>query len=149
MDEFDITKLRYDRIICTTDDVDGSHIRTLLAFSIGLENLCENGMSISPDPALQGHKRQKGKYCYSDEELKAIQEEYGKVELQRYKGLGEMNAEQLYETTMNPEKRALIRVKMEDAEDAEEIFTLLMGEQPELRRQFIEENATLVKELDI
>lgn len=153
MDEFDITKLRYDRIICMTDaDVDGSHIRILLLtfFYRFMKPLIENGhVYIARPPLYKVTKGKKEMYCYSDEELKAIQEEYGKVELQRYKGLGEMNAEQLYETTMNPEKRALIRVKMEDAEDAEEIFTLLMGEQPELRRQFIEENATLVKELDI
>lgn len=153
MDEFDITKLRYDRIICMTDaDVDGSHIRILLLtfFYRFMKPLIENGhVYIARPPLYKVTKGKKEMYCYSDEELKAIQEEYGKVELQRYKGLGEMNAEQLYETTMNPEKRALIRVKMEDAEEAEEIFTLLMGEQPELRRQFIEENATLVKELDI
>jgi DNA gyrase subunit B len=153
-DEFDITKLRYDRIICMTDaDVDGSHIRILLLtfFYRFMRPLLENGHIYSAMPPL--YKVTKGKqevYCYSDEELKRAQEEMGgRVDIQRYKGLGEMNANQLYETTMNPETRTLIQMKMEDAEEAEEIFTLLMGESPELRRVFIEENAHLVKELDI
>lgn len=153
-DEFDISKLRYDRIICMTDaDVDGSHIRILLLtfFYRFMRPLLEQGHIYSAMPPL--YKVTKGKqevYCYSDQELKQVQEELGgKTELQRYKGLGEMNAHQLYETTMNPETRTLIQMKMEDAEEAEEIFTLLMGESPELRRVFIEENADLVKELDI
>ncbi len=153
-DEFDISKLRYDRIICMTDaDVDGSHIRILLLtfFYRFMRPLLEQGHIYSAMPPL--YKVTKGKqevYCYSDQELRQVQEELGgRTELQRYKGLGEMNAHQLYETTMNPETRTLIQMKMEDAEEAEEIFTLLMGESPELRRTFIEENADLVKDLDI
>ena len=153
-DEFDITKRRYDRIICMTDaDVDGSHIRILLLtfFFRFMRPLIEQGHVYIALPPL--YKVTKGKdvtYCYSDIELKEYQEKVGgRYELQRYKGLGKMNAHQLYETTMNPETRTLLRVTVEDAEAADEIFTLLMGEQPELRRAFIEENAKLVKELDI
>lgn len=152
-DEFDITKLRYDRIICMTDaDVDGSHIRILLLtfFYRFMRPLIEGGhIYIALPPLYKVTKGRMEKYCYSDEELKEAQAEYGKVELQRYKGLGEMNAQQLYDTTMDPETRSLMQVKMKDAEEAEEIFTILMGEQPELRRAFIEENADMVKELDI
>ena len=153
-DEFDISKLRYDRIICMTDaDVDGSHIRILMLtfFYRFMRPLIEEGhIYIALPPLYKLSKGKKEEYCYSDEELKEKQKEFeGKYDLQRYKGLGEMNAHQLFETTMNPETRTLKRVTMEDAEEAEEIFTLLMGEQPELRRTFIEENATLVKELDI
>lgn len=152
-DEFDITKLRYDRIICMTDaDVDGSHIRILLLtfFYRFMKPLLEQGhIYIALPPLYKVSKGKMEKYCYSDEELREAQAEYGKVDIQRYKGLGEMNAHQLYDTTMDPETRSLKQVKMNDAEEAEEIFTLLMGEQPELRRAFIEENAYLVKELDI
>lgn len=152
-DEFDITKLRYDRIICMTDaDVDGSHIRILLLtfFFRFMRPLLEEGHVYVAMPPL--YKLTKGKverYCYDDAELAAAQAEMGRCELQRYKGLGEMNAHQLYETTMDPERRTLKRVNMDDAIKADEIFSVLMGEQPELRRAFIEENATLVKELDI
>ncbi len=152
-DEFDISKLRYDRIICMTDaDVDGSHIRILLLtfFFRFMRPLIEEGHVYIAMPPL--YKLTKGKverYCYDDIELAKAQEEMGRCELQRYKGLGEMNAHQLYETTMDPERRTLLRVTMDDAVKADEIFSVLMGEQPELRRAFIEENATLVKELDI
>lgn len=152
-DEFDISKLRYDRIICMTDaDVDGSHIRILLLtfFFRFMRPLIEEGHVYIAMPPL--YKLTKGKverYCYDDAELARAQEEMGRCELQRYKGLGEMNAHQLYETTMDPERRTLLRVTMDDAVKADEIFSVLMGEQPELRRAFIEENATLVKELDI
>lgn len=152
-EEFDITKLRYDRIICMTDaDVDGSHIRILLLtfFFRFMRPLIEEGHVYVALPPL--YKLTKGKterYCYDDEELKQAQEEMGRCELQRYKGLGEMNAHQLFDTTMNPETRTLLRVTMDDAVAADEIFTVLMGENAELRRAFIEENATLVNELDL
>ena len=152
-DEFDESKLRYDKIICMTDaDVDGSHIRILMLtfFFRFMRPLIERGHVYIAQPPL--YKLTKGKtveYCYSDEELKIASERLGKPEIQRYKGLGEMNADQLWETTMNPEKRTILKVNMKDAEEADQIFTVLMGEVPELRRKFIEDNATLVKELDI
>ncbi len=152
-DEFDIKKLRYDRIICMTDaDVDGSHIRILLLtfFFRFMRPLVEEGHVYVALPPL--YKLTKGKqvrYVYDDEELKVAQAEMGRCELQRYKGLGEMSAHQLYETTMDPETRTLLRVTLDDAMKADELFTILMGDDPELRRKFIEENATLVKELDL
>ena len=152
-EDFDITKLRYDRIICMTDaDVDGSHIRILLLtfFFRFMRPLIEEGHVYVALPPL--YKLTKGKverYVYDDDELKKAQEEMGRCELQRYKGLGEMNPHQLFETTMNPETRTLLRVKMDDAVAADEIFSMLMGENPELRRAFIEENATLINELDL
>ncbi len=152
-EEFDMSKLRYDRIICMTDaDVDGSHIRILLLtfFFRFMRPLVEEGhVYIALPPLYKVTKGKVEKYCYNDEELAQAQAEMGRCELQRYKGLGEMNAHQLYETTMDPNTRTLLRVTMDDAEKADEIFTILMGEQPELRRAFIEQNATLVAELDI
>jgi DNA gyrase, B subunit len=153
--DFDENKLRYNRIICMTDaDVDGSHIRILMLtfFFRFMRPLIENGHVYIAQPPLYKVSRGKNvKYCYSDAELEAYFDEFGRkgTELQRYKGLGEMNAEQLWETTMDPQKRVLLKVTMEDAVTADEIFTVLMGENPELRRAFIEENATLVKELDV
>ena len=153
-DDFDESKLRYDRIICMTDaDVDGSHIRILLLtfFFRFMRPLIEKGHVYVAQPPLYKATRGKDeKYMYSDEEL----EEYrnsnpGKFDLQRYKGLGEMNSTQLWETTMNPATRTLLRVNMKDAVEADEMFSLLMGEKPELRRQFIEQNAKLVAELDV
>lgn len=152
-EDFDITKLRYDRIICMTDaDVDGSHIRILLLtfFFRFMRPLIDEGHVYIAMPPL--YKLTKGKverYCYDDAELIKAQEEMGRCELQRYKGLGEMNAHQLYETTMDPERRTLLRVTMDDAIKADEQFSILMGDSPELRRQFIEQNATLVKDLDV
>ncbi|MEG2456514.1 MAG: toprim domain-containing protein, partial [Clostridia bacterium] len=153
--DFDESKLRYNRIICMTDaDVDGSHIRILMLtfFFRFMRPLIENGhVYIAQPPLYKVQRGKNSKYCYSDEELNAYLDEVGRKgsELQRYKGLGEMNAEQLWETTMSPQTRTLLKVTMEDAVAADEIFTVLMGEQPELRRAFIEANATLVKELDI
>ena len=152
-EEFDESKLRYDKIICMTDaDVDGSHIRILLLTFIFrfMRPLIERGHVYIAQPPL--YKCTKGKnieYCYSDDELKDAIERMGKPEVQRYKGLGEMNAEQLWETTMDPEKRILLRVTMDDAEEAVKTFTMLMGDEPELRRKFIEENATLITDLDV
>jgi DNA gyrase subunit B len=153
-EEFDITKLRYKRIICMTDaDVDGSHIRILLLtfFYRFMRPLVEGGYVYVAQPPLYKVARNKvEKYCYSDEELKVVMEEMGgKCEIQRYKGLGEMNAHQLYETTMNPETRTLLQITVEDAVEADEIFSLLMGEDAELRREFIQNNATIVKDLDV
>lgn len=153
--DYDESKLRYDRIICMTDaDVDGSHIRILMLtfFFRFMRPLIENGHVYIAQPPL--YKISKGKqeyYFYDDAELEKFYEENGRKcgDLQRYKGLGEMNPEQLWETTMNPENRILLKVSMEDAMEADGLFSLLMGDQPELRREFIEQNANLVKDLDI
>ena len=153
--EFDTSKLRYHKIICMTDaDVDGAHIRILLLtfFYRYMPGLIENGFVYSAMPPL--YKLQKGKrieYCYSeDEKAKKVAEMGTKgLDVQRYKGLGEMDKEQLWDTTMNPANRGLIQIKMADAIEADKIFTLLMGDAPELRRKFIEENAKLVDNLDV
>ena len=154
-DDFDESKLRYHKIICMTDaDVDGSHIRILMLtfFYRFMRPLIERGHVYIAQPPL--YKIQKGKqelYFYDDAALEAYYAEHGRKsgDLQRYKGLGEMSDEQLWKTTMSPATRTLVQVTMEDAVKANEIFTLLMGDQPELRRQFIEENATIVKDLDV
>ncbi len=153
--EFDPEKLRYDKIICMTDaDVDGAHIRILLLtfFYRYMPGLIETGHVYSAMPPL--YKLQKGKrveYCYSEQEKATKVQEMGTkgLDVQRYKGLGEMDKEQLWDTTMNPENRGLIQIQMKDAIEADKIFTLLMGDAPELRRKFIEENAKLVDDLDI
>ena len=153
--EFDESKLRYDKIICMTDaDVDGAHIRILLLtfFFRFMRPLIELGHVYAAQPPLYKVSKNKQEYyCYSEEELAQKLEEIGKkgADIQRYKGLGEMNAEQLWDTTMSPEKRTLVQIKMSDAVEADQIFSLLMGEQPELRRKFIEENAKLVEDLDV
>ena len=154
-DDFDESKLRYNKIICMTDaDVDGSHIRILLLtfFFRFMRPLIEKGHVYAAQPPL--YKLNRGKeelYFYSDEELEANLTEFGRkgVTIQRYKGLGEMNPEQLWETTMNPENRVLVQITMKDAVEADAMFNQLMGEDVNLRRQFIEENATLVKDLDV
>jgi len=153
--EYDESKLRYNRIICMTDaDVDGSHIRILMLTFLFrfMRPLIENGHVYIALPPL--YKIQKGKqemYFYDDDSLNKYYEENGRKsgELQRYKGLGEMNPEQLWETTMDPQNRTLLKVTMDDAIEADRLFSILMGEQPELRREFIEQNATLVTELDV
>ena len=154
-DDFNEEKLRYNKIICMTDaDVDGSHIRILLLtfFFRFMRPLIEKGHVYAAQPPL--YKLTRGKdelYFYSDEELEANLNEFGRkgITLQRYKGLGEMTAQQLWDTTMNPENRVLLQVTMKDAIEADAVFNQLMGEDPELRRQFIQENATLVDELDV
>lgn len=155
-DEFEIEKLRYHKIVIMTDaDVDGAHIRTLLLtfFFRYMKPLIEFGYVYAAQPPLYRIKKGKvERYAYSDKELNKILNELGrdsKAEIQRYKGLGEMNPEQLWETTMNPENRTLLQVTIEDAAVADEIFTTLMGEKVEPRREFIEENARYVTNLDI
>ncbi|MDR0914163.1 MAG: DNA topoisomerase (ATP-hydrolyzing) subunit B [Oscillospiraceae bacterium] len=153
-DEFDLTKLRYGRVIIMADaDVDGSHIRTLLLtfFFRFMKPLVEEGhIYIAQPPLYRITKNKEHKYAYSDEErdiiLGGIE---GKTEIQRYKGLGEMDSEQLWETTMNPESRTMLRVEMEDAEEADRVFTILMGDKVEPRREFIEQNAKYVQNLDV
>jgi len=153
--EFDVSKLRYDRIVCMTDaDVDGSHIRILLLtfFYRFMRPLVETGhVYIAQPPLYKVSKNRKDTYCYSDEQLDELLTQIGRdnVVIQRYKGLGEMNAEQLWETTMNPATRTMLRVSTADAMHADEIFSTLMGENVDPRREFIAENAKLVANLDI
>lgn len=153
--DFDIEKARYHKIIIMTDaDVDGAHIRTLLLtfFFRYMRPLIENGYVYAAQPPLYKVKKQKKEYyVYSDKELEVLLEEIGRtgVELQRYKGLGEMNAEQLWDTTMNPETRTLLQVTIEDAVMADQVFSMLMGDKVGPRKEFIEENATYVTNLDI
>ena len=154
-EDFDLSKRRYGKIIIMTDaDVDGAHIRTLLLTFLYryMKPLIEHGhVYIAQPPLYQIRKGKKHWYTYSDDELARKLDEVGRdgVTVQRYKGLGEMNPEQLWETTMDPEGRTMLRVEMEDAEEADELFTILMGDKVEPRRQFIEENAKLVRNLDI
>lgn len=155
--EFDIEKIRYNRIIIMTDaDVDGAHIRTLLLtfFYRYMRELIEQGhVCIAQPPLYKISKGKREQYAYSDKEADMILEEFGgkdnSVNIQRYKGLGEMNAGQLWETTMDPEKRILLRANIEDAMAADEIFTILMGDKVEPRREFIQKNAKKVSNLDI
>ncbi|HOK50000.1 MAG TPA: DNA topoisomerase (ATP-hydrolyzing) subunit B [Sedimentibacter sp.] len=155
-EDFDISKLRYHKIIIMTDaDVDGAHIRTLLLtfFYRYMKELITGGYVYAAQPPL--YRVKKGnfeKYVYSDSELNQLLEEIGrdnKIEIQRYKGLGEMDPEQLWETTMNPETRILLRINEDDAMEADEIFNVLMGDKVGPRREFIEENAKYVQNLDI
>ncbi len=153
-DEFDISKLRYDKVIIMADaDVDGSHIRTLLLtfFFRYMRPLIEEGhVYIAQPPLFRVTKGKEHKYAYSDLERDQILAQIeGKTEVQRYKGLGEMDSEQLWETTMNPETRLMLRVDLSDAEQADETFTILMGDKVEPRRDFIEKNAKYVQNLDV
>ena len=155
--DFDVTKIRYNRIIIMTDaDVDGAHIRTLMLtfFYRYMRNLIEDGhVYIAQPPLYKISKGKKEEYAYSDAEMEQVIESFGgrdnTLGIQRYKGLGEMNASQLWDTTMDPEKRILIKVNIEDAMMADEIFTLLMGDKVEPRRQFIQDHAKDVINLDI
>ena len=154
--DFDESKLRYHKIVCMTDaDVDGAHIRILMLtfFFRHMRPLLEKGYVYAAQPPL--YKIARGKnvwYAYSDDELNNILNEIGrdpKPQINRYKGLGEMNADQLWETTMDPEHRILWQVRLEDAMRADEIFTTLMGDKVEPRREFIEQNSKLVADLDV
>ena len=155
-DQFDESKLRYHRIVCMTDaDVDGAHIRILLLtfFYRFMRPLVEKGYVYAAMPPL--YKVSKGKterYVYDDDELNRVLDEIGrdpKPEIQRYKGLGEMSAQQLWDTTMNPETRMMMQITPDDAMEADRLFTLLMGDDVEPRKQFIQENSDLVKDLDV
>ena len=155
-DEFNPEKLRYHRIVCMTDaDVDGSHIRILLLtfFYRYMRPLVEQGyVYIAMPPLYKVTKNKVEKYVYDDEELERYLGQIGRgndVTIQRYKGLGEMSSEQLWETTMDPERRQMMRVKMEDAISADEMFSLLMGDKVEPRKEFIQENADLVNRDDL
>jgi DNA gyrase subunit B len=154
-DNFDISKLRYGKVIIMADaDVDGSHIRTLLLtfFFRYMRELIEKGhVYIACAPLYKISNKNEVRYAYSEEEKEEILKEIGGhgVTVQRYKGLGEMNPPQLWETTMNPEKRTLLKITSEDAVEAEEIFSILMGDAVVPRREFIEKNARFVKNIDV
>jgi len=155
-DEFDITKLRYNKIVIMADaDVDGAHIRTLLLtfFFRYMRPLIEQGhVYLAQPPLFKVSKGKKIRYAFSDEERDEFMAEFGgsgSCDIQRYKGLGEMDAEQLWETTMDPDFRTMLRVNVEDAMLADETFSILMGDKVEPRREFIETNAKYVQNLDI
>ncbi|MBR4797867.1 MAG: DNA topoisomerase IV subunit B, partial [Oscillospiraceae bacterium] len=154
-DEFDIEKLRYGKVIIMADaDVDGSHIRVLMLtfFFRYMKDLIEQGhVYLAQPPLYRLTKGQTIKYAYTDEELIQLQNEMGgnNIKVNRYKGLGEMNPSQLWETTMDPEFRTLKKVTVEDAEMADKAFAILMGDKVQPRREFIEKNAQFVKNLDV
>ena len=151
--EFDVNRIRYGKVIIMTDaDVDGAHIRTLLLtfFYRYMKPLIESGhLYIAQPPLYRVKKGKKTYYVYSDNELEDLLRRIGDADVQRYKGLGEMNPEQLWETTMNPHNRVLLRVTVEDASMAEELITILMGEDVEDRRNFIMEHSAEVRNLDV
>lgn len=152
-EEFDATKARYHKIVIMTDaDVDGAHIRTLLLtfFFRYMQELIELGyVYIAQPPLYKVQSGRKIRYVYTDEQLPKVMDEFGgRPSLQRYKGLGEMNPEQLWETTMDPEGRTLLQVSLKDAIDADNVFTMLMGEEVEPRKEFIQENAVYAKNID-
>ena len=153
--EFDISNLRYGKIVIMTDaDVDGAHIRTLLLtfFYRYMKELVDAGHIYIAQPPLYGLVKGSKvlEYAYTEDELEQAMQKYdtGTVHIQRYKGLGEMNAEQLWETTMNPDHRVLLQVSVEEEVLTDEIFTMLMGEKVEPRREFIEKNARFAMNID-
>ncbi|MDE6665738.1 MAG: DNA topoisomerase IV subunit B, partial [Ruminococcus sp.] len=157
-EDFDIEKLRYGKVIIMADaDVDGMHIRALLLtfFFRYMRPLIANGnVYIAQPPLFRVERNKKIRYAFSDEERDQYIAELSengryKVEVQRYKGLGEMDPEQLWETTMDPERRTIVKISMEDALRADEVFTILMGDKVEPRRNFIEQNAKFAQDLDI
>ena len=152
--DFSIDNARYHKIVIMTDaDVDGAHIRILLLtfFFRYMKPIIEKGyVYIAQPPLFKIQQNKTIKYAYSKEEQASILQELpGKVTIQRYKGLGEMNPEQLWETTMDPQKRTLLQVTMAESEQADEVFTMLMGKEVEPRRKYIQENATFVQDLDV
>ena len=156
-DDFDISKARYHKLIIMTDaDVDGAHIRTLLLtfFFRYMQPLIEAGYVYIAQPPLYRVRSKRGKeevYLYDDPALERffLDKSKDKYDISRYKGLGEMDASELWETTMNPENRTMLRVTLDDVVAADEIFTILMGDKVAPRREFIEENAHLVMNLDV
>jgi len=154
-EDFNIENLRYHKVIIMTDaDIDGAHIRTLILTFLfrHMKELIEQGnVYIAQPPLYKVYKAKKEQYAYNEEERDRIMTQFGRegVSVQRYKGLGEMNPEQLWKTTMNPETRTLLSVSMEDATEADHLFSILMGDVVEPRREFIEQNAKYVRNLDI
>ena len=157
-DDFDISKLRYNKIIIMTDaDVDGAHIATLMLtflYRFMPELIKQGHVFLAQPPLYKLEKNKKTWYCYSDDELAGVLDEVGRDQsnkIQRYKGLGEMDADQLWETTMDPERRVLLKVVMDDEDEASVnvTFQTLMGDKVEPRREFIEQNARFVKNLDV
>ena len=152
-EDFDLSKLRYGKVIIMADaDVDGSHIRTLLLtfFFRYMRPLIDHGyVYVAQPPLFKLQKGQTVKYAYNDDEMKLLSAEMPGAKVNRYKGLGEMNPDQLWETTMNPDNRVIVQIKIEDAERADEAFSILMGEQVEPRKEFIQKHARDVRFLDI